>query len=386
MNVAFIDRLPLKNWYSYELAEELGKLVHSSNGELYLLGPKNICSSSMRYSTNYKVLPAWTEIIFPIQLFKLLRNLRINKLHIQFEFVLFKSPLSLILLVLLIYLTKLLHITVVVTLHGPFIKQGEMNKIIPILAPENSALFKIPLIVFMFLKTYYMILNHIVNKLIVHAECFKRILEDYGIPENKISVIPHGIKINQENKTLSNPSHYFLYFGSIAPRNGLDLLLDSFSEIDADLNSLNLVVAGNVLNRYNDFLKKILIKNKSNDNIKFLGQISSSDLHKLFNDAECVILPYRCSVSASGILSDVIEHNKPVIVPSTEYFCEFLTDGENSTMVPPGDKAALSSAILYLLKNPEIRQKFSKNIASLAEKYSWSNVAKKTYEIYTALN
>ena len=68
------------------------------------------------------------------------------------------------------------------------------------------------------------------------------LLADFGVPQNKVSVIPFGINNTVPNTTLSTTEakrqldvsysdKTILFFGNIAPYKGLEYLIAAFAEL-----------------------------------------------------------------------------------------------------------------------------------------------------------
>lgn len=93
------------------------------------------------------------------------------------------------------------------------------------------------------------------------------------------SILDKFKKINKTKQKL-----IFGYIGSIIPIKGVDILIESFNKVSSRYNKL--LIAGDY---NNDYAKKL--KNKSNKNIKFLGEVCNKDKEKFFKKIDVLVVP-----------------------------------------------------------------------------------------------
>src|SRR5438876_3857497 len=102
------------------------------------------------------------------------------------------------------------------------------------------------------LRMQYRLANH----LFVHTEKMRReIIEEFGVPETRVTVIPFGINNAVPNTRLA-PSdaklrlgiregeRAILFFGNIAPYKGLEYLVAAFQQVLAQRDAYRLIIAG----------------------------------------------------------------------------------------------------------------------------------------------
>lgn len=189
-------------------------------------------------------------------------------------------------------------------------------------------------------KILYKIQNRWINftseKVIVHADAFKRILiEEYNFSENKIEVFPHAIIENikllpkeKARKNLSLLGNIYLLIGTMIPDHGHDIITSQANKIGKTIlvvtnpDAVNDRNTGKIKNFLN--LNKEIIKEKHFE--KFvrldLGSISNEKWWEYFSAADLVLLPYKGGIG-SGIFADAMAAKKPVIASNIKYFKEF---------------------------------------------------------------
>lgn len=231
------------------------------------------------------------------------------------------------------------------------------------------------------------------DRLICHSESIAaRMGKEFGVPAEKIAVIPHGpffydlpneagggaasrygIKPNQQ---------LVLWQGILFPYKGLDLLLDAWAGVEAQAADATLLVVGTgseeMLQGVREQVNRLALRRVVLD-LRFL---SAEELTSLYRAAALVVYPYR-AISTSGALATGVALGKAVVASDLSVFRELLTDGVDALLVPPGDTAALSMALLRLLQDPELRGRLeaemrSKNFGAL----SWQTIAGQTEAVY----
>ena len=111
------------------------------------------------------------------------------------------------------------------------------------------------------------------DRLIVHNKNNKKaILDRYNIPENSISIIPHGIltpvaikgipaKEAREYLKIPINKRVILNFGNIRDYKGLDILLHSFAIVKKDMEDVILIIAGACWGSFKKY-DEIILENK----------------------------------------------------------------------------------------------------------------------------
>lgn len=184
-------------------------------------------------------------------------------------------------------------------------------------------------------KTQNRIINKFSEKIIVHANFFKEILEkEYSIKSKKISVLPQAIlediKITEKNnakKELNLSGPIYLVIGSFVPDHGADIVVHRAKNFGKTV----LIVANNkAVNDRNDtriadwlkFNKEIVKENKLGKYIRFDIKDLPDDLWwKYFSAADVILLPYKGGIG-SGIFADAIAARKPIVGSNIKFFNE----------------------------------------------------------------
>jgi glycosyltransferase involved in cell wall biosynthesis len=149
-----------------------------------------------------------------------------------------------------------------------------------------------------------------------------------------------------------------LLFGHIRPYKGLDIVLQTWPRLKAQVT---LLVAG-------EPWWKATYPPQSN--VRFdLRFIPDSEVAKYFTAADIVLAPYRVEAQ-SGVALTAFHFGRPVIA-STVGGLPDIIDGRNGILVPPEDPAALARAIDEFFLERD-RAAMERAAAESARRYSWA--------------
>jgi glycosyltransferase involved in cell wall biosynthesis len=308
----------------------------------------------------------------------------IKIVHIQHEFNLFGGSRTILKYLTLLKKLKKLGKKVIVTYHGVVAQKiinGNFNKVNQLGLP-NFVIKKV------FKYVYKKSSKHI-DISIVHEEYFKEtLIRDYGFKDNQIFVIPHGVESNLKSiprdkarKELNIPENkkVLLFFGFLAGYKGVDLLVETFNQLDGDYL---LILAGGKPKRvekdkkYNKWYEKFNNSIKDNPNIISTGFVEDDKITAYFSAADVLILPYLYMLSASGPMNFSMAYELPFLASDAfdEVWSRILPEA-----IFKRDSQSLKNSIIQFFEN---KNKFQKDITLLKNQRSWKNVANKTQEVW----
>ncbi|MEK6829606.1 MAG: glycosyltransferase family 4 protein [Nanoarchaeota archaeon] len=241
-------------------------------------------------------------------------------------------------------------------------------------------------------KILYNLQNRLISlsadKIIVHTTYFKKILvKEYGLPSNKIVILPHAIieniktisqKKSKRELKLSGP--VYLLIGTMMPDHGHDIILRQ-----ADKIGKTIVVASNpsAVNYRNEskirnFLQlnqDIVKRNNFEKFVRFdLGHIPYDKWWKYISAADIVLLPYKGGVG-SGIFADAMTLKKPVVANNVPYFRDLAKEygclkiAEKENYFPSVIKESMNPKNYGIMKLESARYFNENGLTQVAEKY-----------------
>lgn len=207
---------------------------------------------------------------------------------------------------------------------------------------------------------------------------------DFGIPEEKIIFLPHGIDLNKL-KNLRKVTSDKLRLGFIAnllPAKGAHVLIQCFNNIENE--NIELKIYGRVLSykgilgNYLNYIKKIA-KNK---NIKLMGGFNNKNISEIFSEIDILVVPSIWYEASSIVTMEAFASQVPVIASDIGGIPELIKDGVDGLLFNPGNVGALRKKLEYAINNREIITKFKENIPKIK---SIEENAREIEEIYSRL-
>lgn len=189
---------------------------------------------------------------------------------------------------------------------------------------------------------------------------------DSSILGKELHHIPHRVFFSQlgpytylRNYSIGQNSYgkYILFFGTIRPYKGIDVLTEAFEKSDCSTKGIKLVIAGK------DIDGNTLYDNH-HDNIIILNRyIENDELATLISNSLFVALPYK-SATQSGVTKSALALDKPILCTDVGNLPNEVIDGKYGKIVSHNDVDALCKGINFMIENPEEVDALSRNIHS----------------------
>jgi glycosyltransferase involved in cell wall biosynthesis len=216
----------------------------------------------------------------------------------------------------------------------------------------------------------------------------QRIVELYGVDEEKVRVVPNGVdpnvfkpmNANVFKKRLGIDGEYcVLFVGNLVPRKGVHFLIEAAHHVMKDEKNVVFLIVGDGPLR--DFLISYSAKLGVRRNFIFLKKIRDDVLQVIYNCADVFVLPSLQEGQGIALL-EAQASAKPVIAFDVGGVRECVKHGETGLLIKP-DSFALAEAILKLLGDETLRIKMGASGRKfVCENFSWDLCAKKMFDVY----
>ncbi|KAF5090243.1 Glycosyl transferases group 1 [anaerobic digester metagenome] len=255
--------------------------------------------------------------------------------------------------------SKILRKKTILTIHGLFEEEWkEREKYARLKYHISSFLSKITLIC--------------VDQIVINDDRMLKILRDKGLSSKKIwkryvcfdKYLFDRNLINDEQlhiykKKYNLPDEYVLFVGSINKRDGIMDALNVFKKINECHPDVKFVIVGEgplepELDRF--------IKENPSICINHIGRVDYHTMPYIYYNSSVVLLPSHPPQAGIGKISlEALSMECPVITTNAGIFDILIEDSATGFIVPVGDIDAMVEKLIYLLKNPNIRQIIGKN-------------------------
>ncbi|GAA4465900.1 glycosyltransferase family 4 protein [Nibrella saemangeumensis] len=212
----------------------------------------------------------------------------------------------------------------------------------------------------------------------------------YGIPEEKIDLIPHGVP----DMPFVDPHFYkdhfgmegkqmLLTFGLLSPNKGIENVIRALPRIVAQFPNVVYTVLGathpNLVREqgevYRESLQQLAVECGVAEHVQFTNRfVELPDLLEYLGATDIYVTPYLNPAQiTSGTLSYAFGCGKAVV--STPYWHaeELLSDGRG-ILVPFGDSEAIADSIIHLLEDETLRHTMRKKGYMMGRDMIWERV------------
>jgi len=239
------------------------------------------------------------------------------------------------------------------------------------------------------IKVYSRIMGRLVRRFashyVVHSKAdLELISKTYSIPEENITVIPHGIydhypklKKGDARKALGIEDEFvILFFGLLRPYKGVKYLIKAFESLPEEIlkRSKLLIVGETWEDRESVTLAK---KSKHSERILLVNRyVADDELPLYFSAADVVVLPYT-RASQSGVAHIAMTFGLPVVATKVGGLLESLGAYSGTIFVEPCDSDSIKSALIRVFNHREQH--------SPPDDYRWEKIALKWSDLLSSL-
>jgi glycosyltransferase involved in cell wall biosynthesis len=203
-----------------------------------------------------------------------------------------------------------------------------------------------------------------------------RIVSLYGIPPEKISVIPHGMvtptwmPLVEAQARLKNDHPILLAVGKMYPRKRFDILLEALALLKSSYPTLELRIVGNGLEW--DRLHQLAATLNLADQVSWLGQIDDdAAFAREWRQADIFCHP-SCQETFGFVYLEAMLLGKAIVAARAGAAPEVL--GDSALLVAPEDPASLAEGLDRLLLDNALRDHYGRLARQRAANYSFARM------------
>ena len=160
-------------------------------------------------------------------------------------------------------------------------------------------------------------------------------------------------------------------------RKGMSVLLDALPAVVERFSDVQLLIVG----RGDDEQLRSQVGELA-QNIRFLGQVDDAGKASAMRSADVYCAPHTGGESFGIVLVEAMAAGTAVVASDLDAFRRVLRDGECGRLVPIGDGAALADALIAVLENDTLRERYVLAGSEAVRRYDWSVVANQIMQVY----
>jgi starch synthase len=191
------------------------------------------------------------------------------------------------------------------------------------------------------------------NAITVPSTVAKRSFVKMGVPEEKIHVIPYGVRLDKFTRTAAPPTDSFevLFAGQVSLRKGIPYLLEAFGRLKHPRKHLTIV--GSVQSDLRELLGRL-----PQENVTFTGSIPQDELAKKMSTSHLLMLP-SVEEGLALVQGQAMACGCPVLATVATGAEDLFTDGVEGFIVADRDVDALANRLQQVADDPALQQRLS---------------------------
>ncbi|OBI90658.1 glycosyltransferase family 4 protein [Mycobacterium asiaticum] len=195
--------------------------------------------------------------------------------------------------------------------------------------------------------------------------------------------IPNGVDVDffataTPLEGYPRPGKTVLFLGRYdEPRKGMATLLEAMPKVVERFPDVQLLIVGRgdedeLRSQASGFV----------DNLRFLGQVDDAGKAAAMRSADVYCAPNTGGESFGIVLVEAMAACTAVVASDLDAFRRVLQDGEVGRLVPVEDGAALADALIEVLQDDALRQRYVAAGTEAVRRYDWSVVASQIMRVY----
>lgn len=229
------------------------------------------------------------------------------------------------------------------------------------------------------------------SEVIVNSNYMKNEIQRlFGLPFEKINVIPNGINLNNftgverdydfRRQYAMDNEKIILYIGRLVYEKGIQNLIGAMPKILNNYHDSKLVICGKggMIDELRQEVYNLGIDNK----VYFAGYCDSKKVQKMYKCADVAVFP--STYEPFGIVAlEAMLAGVPTVVSDVGGLNEIVEHGVTGMKSYAGNSNSIADSVLTLLFDQKLCDNVSKNaVKKVKELYSWNKIAQDTHYVY----
>ncbi len=205
-----------------------------------------------------------------------------------------------------------------------------------------------------------------------------------------LSVVPNGIEPDDWQTTPARKRamrrrygpNLIGFSGRLEPEKGVQTLIDAMPAVRRAVPDARAVVMGT--GGAEPELRRRVRRRRLTDAVTFAGYVSDEDLRSTIAASDVAVVPSLYEPFGFVALEATVL-GTPLVAARTGGLAGIVEDGVTGLLFPPGDAAALASALVDVLTHPSAaRRRVAAARRAVDEQYGWPTIVGATDRVYRA--
>ena len=228
-------------------------------------------------------------------------------------------------------------------------------------------------------------------EVIVNSNYMKNELQRlFGLPYEKINVIPNGVNLNLFNgierdysfrrKYAMDNEKIILFMGRLVYEKGIQHLISAMPKILEKYHDAKLVICGK--GGMQQELQQQVNAMGIGDKVYFAGYMNGKDVQRMYKAADVAVFPSTYEPFGIVALEAMLSEN-PIVVSDIGGLNEIVEHRVNGMKAYCGNPNSIADSILELLYDHKLCSEITKKAKNkVRNEYNWSKIAQDTHFTY----
>ena len=199
------------------------------------------------------------------------------------------------------------------------------------------------------------------------------VIRDFDDIDCDIDILGNAVTVPDDTSTGDG----VLYVGRLAPKKGLQYLIEAMQEVNAHLT---IVGDGSEREKLENQVASSTVE------VTFVGEVPPDEVNSYYRDAGIFVLPSIEGEGMPNVLLEAMALGLPVVATGSGGVPSLVEDGYNGYLVPMRDLEELSESIRELHENPQLRSEMGDNARSFViDNHSWEALCSELEEYYAGV-
>jgi glycosyltransferase involved in cell wall biosynthesis len=208
-------------------------------------------------------------------------------------------------------------------------------------------------------------LSENVDQFISYAKWYKNILIENGVPDNKITVVPAALVMNEKQPVSEltgseGSSLKIVFIGRVQPQKGIHLIIEAVKHFTPEQ------VVVDLFGQEEDtvYYKKCIEDSKNVHNINWKGAVERSKVMAMLSHYDILCLASTFSEMSPLVIQEAFAAGIPVLASKVYGNMEHVADNHNGLLFEFNSSNNLREKIQTLIDNPALLPKLKSNIVT----------------------
>ena len=200
-----------------------------------------------------------------------------------------------------------------------------------------------------------------------------------------VEIIPNALNIrNYPFRARTTPQPTFLYLRAFHRNYGPLTAIKAFSIVQGQYPNARLMMVGPEIDNVRAECQSLVAELNVQPNVEFVERVPKSRIPELGRACDIFVNPTFVDNTPVTVV-EAMAMGMCLVATNVGGLPYLLEDGKTALLVPAGDETAMASAMLRLLREPELACELSQQARARAEVMDWSAVLPKWINVITTV-